>query len=882
MGWRLHKLYKRLRYRRSDARRYGHLALDELSIEGAVVEFRGWIYDRIHREMLDRRIVISDNVGNVVFRSYLRGVKRPDTVTFVRDHESLYSGFYGKMRIVTSEELTARVEYEAQGVTYSTFFFKIKSNCRDCATPQIEWIFPAPILEEGDIGEADLPLRDDFQTNYQTVDVVVPVYNGIQFLPKLFGSISKTDVPYRLIIIDDASPDVRVKDYLDAYVGEHPDVMLLRNEANLGFLESANRGLSHTVGDVVIINTDVELPEGWLERMIRPVLEHPDIASVTPFTNSGTICSFPHFCEDNHLQAGMDVQAMDELFRDLPMELFEVPTGVGFCMTMSRMALDNVGFFDEKSFGRGYAEENDWCQRAIAAGFKNVHVSNLFVYHNHGGSFQSDEKKALVQAHLKMLEQKHPKYGQDVQDYVQRDPARYIREQAQKRAMSRADAESIIILDHRWGGGATSYAVRKRQEFLQRGCKVSVIQYDEGLNLYLVVSQLDEMEHRFSACDLGTALRAIGRIDEIWVNEIVSFPNVSQLLQFLPIVAHEHDAVLVFPVHDYFELCQSYNLINDHKEFCGLPDHDVCSKCFCHIRKDEFVGTGIAEYRLMWEGFLRKCSRVLCFSESSRELLERAYPTLSNIEVCPHEVDSLRRINRHARMKKPLTVGVMGMISYVKGRDVVKALLDYIKQEGLDIEVVILGASDRIYPELEQIETGVYERKEIPEITLREGIDVFFIPSIWPETFSYTTAEVMSMGYPIAVFDLGAPSERVAEYDRGVLIPAVASSAEIVTALQELAYETVHIEQMPVRGEESYLLVAADRLADDLVGPSKIALMERGFIPEVLPLDALLDRRFKAGVPVVVVSALLEDGNSESIYDLLDSRGINWVKFEHE
>ena len=36
--------------------------------------------------------------------------------------------------------------------------------------------------------------------------------------------------------------------------------------------------------------------------------------------------------------------------------------------------------FDAKTFGKGYGEENDWCQRAIEKGYKNVHVENLFVF----------------------------------------------------------------------------------------------------------------------------------------------------------------------------------------------------------------------------------------------------------------------------------------------------------------------------------------------------------------------------------------------------------------------------------------------------------------------------------------------------------------------
>lgn len=48
--------------------------------------------------------------------------------------------------------------------------------------------------------------------------------------------------------------------------------------------------------------------------------------------------------------------------------------------------------------------------------------------------------------------------------------------------------------------------------------------------------------------------------------------------------------------------------------------------------------------------------------------------------------------------------------------------------------------------------TGRYTRDELPRLTMEEDIDLFFIPSIWPETFSYTTSEIMSMHMPVAVF----------------------------------------------------------------------------------------------------------------------------------
>ena len=55
---------------------------------------------------------------------------------------------------------------------------------------------------------------------------------------------------------------------------------------------------------------------------------------------------------------------------------------------------------------------------------------------------------------------------------------------------------------------------------------------------------------------------------------------------------------------------------------------------------------------------------------------------------------------------------------------------------------------------------GKYEVTDLPNILERENIDLVFIPSIWPETFSYTTEEAINMGVAVACFNIGAPAER--------------------------------------------------------------------------------------------------------------------------
>jgi GT2 family glycosyltransferase len=94
---------------------------------------------------------------------------------------------------------------------------------------------------------------------------------------------------------------------------------------------------------------------------------------------------------------------------NVPFEKLAFPTGVGFCMALNKKALRQIGFLDE-IYEKGYGEENDWCQRAVNAGFFNTVAGNLFVWHQHGGSFNSAEKDALCARHLKILTTRFPQY----------------------------------------------------------------------------------------------------------------------------------------------------------------------------------------------------------------------------------------------------------------------------------------------------------------------------------------------------------------------------------------------------------------------------------------------------------------------------------------
>ena len=133
------------------------------------------------------------------------------------------------------------------------------------------------------------------------IDVVVPVYNAPDDVRACVESVLahlRPDV--RLVLIDDASPDPRIAQYFGELERRaHPQVVLLRNERNLGFTGTANRGMQLSRADVVLLNSDTIVTAGWLDALMHCAATDPRIGTITPFSNNAEICSFPRFCENN-------------------------------------------------------------------------------------------------------------------------------------------------------------------------------------------------------------------------------------------------------------------------------------------------------------------------------------------------------------------------------------------------------------------------------------------------------------------------------------------------------------------------------------------------------------------------------------------------------
>jgi GT2 family glycosyltransferase len=621
-------------------------------------------------------------------------------------------------------------------------------------------------------------------------DIIIPIYNGVQFLPKLFETIRRnTTSPYRLILVDDCSSDPGVKPILESMASESPNYILLRNDRNVGFVESVNRAARHAQNHFVLLNTDIEVPPRWLERLLAPILRDSTVASATPFTNAGTICSFPRMAQDNELPYGLNVEQVDAAFWHVDAEKFrvELPTGVGFCMAINRAAWTKIGEFDN-AFGRGYGEENDWCLKAMADGFSHLLVPNLFIYHKHGGSFASPEKQSLLQRNLKIIQRRYPAYTKKVREFINNDLMGGLRDFLVMLVSQTAAGESsALVFDHRMGGGANTYrrhAVRNRLEKKQSVLLITADSQDGSPYHLDFLSPSFDGHFEFRDLEtLGDLLNYIS-VGEVFCNNLVGWPEPMKALAAIKKARNVAGSRLTLAVHDYYVLCPSYNLINDRGVFCNLPSIAECQRCLPRNGFKENAGNvDIREWRGGWQALIDQTDQLLCFSKSSLDLVSRMYQLRpSQPLVRPHALEPNFTSKPNVRFDNGLHIGVVGGINHAKGAAIVTQMAKIIEREDTDTTLTVIGSFDGWLRGKRVKVTGPYVKLDLPSILTQCGVNICFLPSIWPETFSYVTSELLALEMPICCFDLGAPAERVRNYDKGLVI----SQIDAVVALDEI------------------------------------------------------------------------------------------------
>jgi GT2 family glycosyltransferase len=256
------------------------------------------------------------------------------------------------------------------------------------------------------------------------VIVCVPLYGAHNdFVSCLRSLLAHTPAATPILIADDATPDERSRAFIDelaaAGISEHR-LIVLRQPENLGFPGNVNAAFAAAGrADVVLVNSDCQVAERWLDGMRDAALSDARIATASALTNHGTLLSVPRRNRPmSDLPQDVSLDAAAAAIRaGSPRLRPRIPTAVGHCVYVRRAALDLVGPFDQ-SFAPGYGEEVDFSQRCLVHGLCHVVADDVFVLHR-GGASLAPEGRELQDRHERMLKVRYPYYhamGEEAQE----------------------------------------------------------------------------------------------------------------------------------------------------------------------------------------------------------------------------------------------------------------------------------------------------------------------------------------------------------------------------------------------------------------------------------------------------------------------------------
>lgn len=254
------------------------------------------------------------------------------------------------------------------------------------------------------------------------IQIVVPVFNAYEVTKNCVQALIEHNREDDVLFINDGSTDQKITNLLD----ELPqNWQVIHNNKNLGFVKTANIGLKQTNGASILLNSDTVVSNHWLQCFKTAIINVDKLGTATPWSNNAEICSIPRTLWQNQLPADINSLALE--LQDHHPTFPELPTAVGFCMLVTEAAKQQVGYFDEHTFGMGYGEENDYSMRVSEHGLRNVLVDNCYVAHVGNQSFKEKSLKP-DQSTMARLLKKHPEYMQQIQKFIENDPLNELRE----------------------------------------------------------------------------------------------------------------------------------------------------------------------------------------------------------------------------------------------------------------------------------------------------------------------------------------------------------------------------------------------------------------------------------------------------------------------
>lgn len=622
----------------------------------------------------------------------------------------------------------------------------------------------------------------------EAVSIVIPIFNAYEAVADCIEAVMRnTYAPARLLLIDDASTDDRIGPLLDRYA-QRPNVKVLQNPENLGFVGTVNRGFAESLGDVVLLNSDANVTPRWLTRLQLAARRLPKVATVTAVSDSAGAFSVPEPGANSFPVALTQDQIGRAMASYGSRQLATGPTGNAFCMLVRRRALDEIGGFDADAFPRGYGEENDFCMRALRRGWQHAIDGTTLVFHENAASF-GDAKAGLVASARKVIDDRYPEYTSLVRSMMRSPELTAVRSTARHVLDKVAGGElsvrpRLLYVLHAAGGGTPATnrdlmaALEDRYDsfvLTSNGSKLVLRHVVDGKEVDVAswvleppISVLDETRRDYRQI-LASVIGGLS-IELIHVRHLIGHTfDIGS-------VARSLGVPVVLSFHDFYFSCPTVHLLDETDTFCGgacTPGQGDCRiptpwlEPLPHLKHD-----WINVWRRRVRALMADVDAFVTASGSARSTYLTTYPELAErrFVAIEHGRDlELRPVpaGMPPAPEGPIRIVVPGNLAVHKGSELIRAI-ERCDEDG-KLEFHFLGDVPEDMRDLGVIH-GSYERDDFGDRIAEIQPAFVAVFTIVGETYSHIITEAWAAGVPLLVTALGAQQERIERHGGGWVV----------------------------------------------------------------------------------------------------------------
>lgn len=336
----------------------------------------------------------------------------------------------------------------------------------------------------------------------------------------------------------------------------------------------------------------------------------------------------------------------------------------------------------------------------------------------------------------------------------------------------------ILTIHHARGGGSGTYLDLFEENERAMGFNVVRLRALPGAEALGAVDETagpaDAMRSRIF--DLALDLPGLAdycrsrRIVRIVVNHLIDRPT--EALHWIKRLGSMLGCGYEVILHDYFALCPRVTMVTGASDFCDAAPVATCAAC-TKSHGSEVKGLDPYRWRRDFLTFLEGASKLVVPSADLQARLQKHLPA-KPISVWQPEVDEEIPEERQpcVRENEPLRVLSIGALSIPKGAYVLAALAREARTRREPLTFTLIGAGpDALLARAGVQATGFYRPADLDRLIDAADPHVVFLPSIWPETWSFVLTHALRRGLPVVAFDIGAPAQRLRELGRGHLVP---------------------------------------------------------------------------------------------------------------